>query len=157
VNLKITLILAIATLISLPSFATKIAVEEDEVRAADAAWCKAAVAKDVDGYLSFFAEDGLELAPNSLPMTKPALRKLLLSEFSNPGYSVHWAARTIVVAEDGKLAYTIGAYDFTLNDSKGKPVTDHGKYVTVWKKQPDGKWKVAVDIYNSDPTAQAKP
>ena len=38
----------------------------------------------------------------------------------------------------------------TVNDAKGKPVTDRGKYVEAWKKQADGAWKVVEDIYNSD-------
>lgn len=27
---------------------------------------------------------------------------------------------------------------------------DTGKYLTVWKKQPDGNWKIVRDIFNSD-------
>ena len=30
------------------------------------------------------------------------------------------------------------------------PVADRGKFVEVWKKQADGKWKVVADIFNSD-------
>jgi ketosteroid isomerase-like protein len=44
-----------------------------------------------------------------------------------------------------------------MNDPKGKPVNDKGKYVTVYGKQPDGKWKVVVDIFNSDLPAPAPP
>jgi ketosteroid isomerase-like protein len=36
-------------------------------------------------------------------------------------------------------------------------VTDHGKYVAVWKKQADGNWKVAVDIWNTDLPLPAPP
>jgi len=32
----------------------------------------------------------------------------------------------------------------------GTPMTDHGKYATIWRKQTDGSWKVVVDIFNSD-------
>jgi ketosteroid isomerase-like protein len=38
----------------------------------------------------------------------------------------------------------------TKNDAGGKPVTTKGKYVVVWKKQADGKWKVIEDIDNPD-------
>lgn len=27
-----------------------------------------------------------------------------------------------------------------MNDASGKPVTDRGKYLEVWKKQTDGTW-----------------
>jgi ketosteroid isomerase-like protein len=37
----------------------------------------------------------------------------------------------------------------TFNGPDGKPVPDHGKYVTVWQKQGDA-WKVIVDCFNSD-------
>jgi len=37
-----------------------------------------------------------------------------------------------------------------MNDASGKPVNDHGKYVEVWEKQADGKWKCGTDIWNSD-------
>jgi ketosteroid isomerase-like protein len=37
-----------------------------------------------------------------------------------------------------------------VNDAQGKPVTDNGKFVEVWKKQSDGKWKCVADTYNSD-------
>jgi ketosteroid isomerase-like protein len=32
----------------------------------------------------------------------------------------------------------------------GEQRQDHGKYVEVWKKQPDGSWKCVIDMYNSD-------
>ena len=44
----------------------------------------------------------------------------------------------------------MGAYEMSFNDPAGKPVSDKGKYVTIWVKQQDGKWKVAVDMFNSD-------
>ena len=31
-----------------------------------------------------------------------------------------------------------------------EPTHDTGKYVEIWRKQPDGKWLIAVDISNSD-------
>jgi ketosteroid isomerase-like protein len=38
----------------------------------------------------------------------------------------------------------------TFNDPTGKTVSDKGKYVTVWKKQKDGSWKVLLDVFNTD-------
>jgi ketosteroid isomerase-like protein len=37
-----------------------------------------------------------------------------------------------------------------MNDPKGSPIMDRGKYVAVWKKQADGSWKVAAESFNSD-------
>ena len=30
------------------------------------------------------------------------------------------------------------------------PIPDHGKYIEIWRRQSDGSWKVALDIFNSD-------
>jgi ketosteroid isomerase-like protein len=37
-----------------------------------------------------------------------------------------------------------------MNDISGKPINDRGKYLEVWEKQPDGKWKCVADMWNSD-------
>jgi ketosteroid isomerase-like protein len=61
------------------------------------------------------------------------------------------------VAKSGELGYTSGTYQMTFNDPSGKPISDTGKYVTVWKKQSDGGWKVLLDSFNSDlPVTGAK-
>jgi len=41
---------------------------------------------------------------------------------------------------------------YTMTDLKTKkPMTDKGKYPTVFTKQPDGIWKAIADAFNSDP------
>jgi ketosteroid isomerase-like protein len=59
------------------------------------------------------------------------------------------------VAQSGDLAYLLGTYVETATDPQGKPVTDKGKLLEVWKKQVDGKWKWVADTYNSDLPAAA--
>ncbi len=50
----------------------------------------------------------------------------------------------------GDPGYTLATLELTMNDAEGNPVTDRQKWVGVWKKQPDGSWKCAVLILNSD-------
>jgi ketosteroid isomerase-like protein len=50
----------------------------------------------------------------------------------------------------GDLAVETGAYEMTLVPKKGPEVTDTGKYLTVWRKQPDGSWKVIRDAGNTN-------
>jgi ketosteroid isomerase-like protein len=69
---------------------------------------------------------------------------------ASPGFALSWQASKVEASRGGDLAYSVGTYELTMNDPKGKPVTDRGKYMTVWKKQPDGQWKVVTDMYNSD-------
>ena len=37
-----------------------------------------------------------------------------------------------------------------INDANGNPIEDKGKYIEIWRKQKDGKWKCTADIFNSD-------
>ncbi len=55
----------------------------------------------------------------------------------------------------GDLAYNRGTFSFSADskDPKGKPISDHGKYIVVMKRQPDGSWKWTRDIDNSDGSA----
>ncbi len=59
------------------------------------------------------------------------------------------------VARSGDLAYVSGNYEFNEQDNGGKPITDKGKYLEVWKKQPNGSWKCAADMFSSDLPAVA--
>jgi ketosteroid isomerase-like protein len=118
---------------------------------ADAAWAQAASAKDLDGTISFLADGASTFPPNATMVTgEVALRELWAEEFATPGFAVSWQASTAEVSAGGDLGYTVGTYEGTMNDPEGNPVTDRGKYVTVWKKQPDGSWKAVADIWNSD-------
>ena len=54
----------------------------------------------------------------------------------------------------GDLGYTSDNFEITVNDAQGNPVAERGKNLAIWKKQPDGSWKVVFAIWNSDqPTA----
>jgi len=51
----------------------------------------------------------------------------------------------------GDLAYVRGTYSFSMPAAGGRPaMSDHGKFLEIRRRQPDGKWLVSVDIFNSD-------
>jgi len=126
------------------------AADERAIREADSAWSAASGAKDLDRYLSYFAPDASIFPPNApIIAGLESIRKAVAQYFATTG---HMSSRTakVEVSRGGDLGYASGTYEFTFNDAKGQPVTDRGKYLTVWKKQSDGKWKAVVDMYNSD-------
>jgi uncharacterized protein (TIGR02246 family) len=51
----------------------------------------------------------------------------------------------------GDLAVETGTYVITVQPKRGGEVKEAGKYLTVWKRQPDGSWKIVRDIMNADP------
>lgn len=133
------------------------AADEAAIRDADAQWSKTAGAKDVDGTVAYYTDDATVLSPNA-PMTtgKPAIRAVW-AELLGPGTSIAWQASKVEVARSGDLSYIMGTYQLTMKDPQGNPVNDKGKFVEVWKKQADGKWKVVADIFNSDLPVAAPP
>jgi ketosteroid isomerase-like protein len=127
------------------------AADEAALRAADVAFSKAVEAKQLDAALAFYADDAVVLMPNTPMMTaKETIRKSFSEMLAVPGLLMKWQVTKVEAARSGDFGYTIGTYEMTMNDAKGKPVTDHGKYATTWKKQADGNWKVVVDISNTD-------
>jgi len=51
----------------------------------------------------------------------------------------------------GDLAFVRSSYRMTMEiPGAPGPVTDEGKFVEIRRKQADGRWLVAVDIFNSN-------
>src|ERR1700720_2097415 len=124
---------------------------EQALRDIDSQWSAAAAAKDLDKTISYYSDDAIVLPPNEASATtKEAIRNVWKDLLASPGLVVSWKATKVEVAKSGDLACLSGSYEITMNDASGKPVNDHGKYVEVWEKQADGKWKCGTDIWNSD-------
>jgi ketosteroid isomerase-like protein len=130
---------------------------EQNLRDLDDQWSTAAGMKDLEKTVSFYSEDAIVMPPNApAATTKEAIRKVWQDLLASPGLVMRWKTTKVEVANSGDLACISGTYDMTMNDPSGKPVNDHGKYVEVWEKQADGKWKCGTDIWNSDlPVAPA--
>jgi uncharacterized protein (TIGR02246 family) len=127
------------------------AADEAAIRVASQEWSNAASSRDLEKAVSFYADDATYNPPGApLAAGKDAIRKVWAGVVAIPGGNLRWVTSKVEVARSGDLAYDTGAYTLTKNDASGKPVTAAGKYVVVWKKQADGKWKVIEDIDNPD-------
>lgn len=127
------------------------AADERAIRAADAAGLKAAQAKDVNGAITNYADDASWLPPNApIAKGKDAIRAGWAALLGSPGLTIDWQITKLEVAHSGDLAYTLYAYQMSMQGPEGKPIADHGKDMAVWKKQQDGTWKMVADTFNSD-------
>jgi uncharacterized protein (TIGR02246 family) len=122
------------------------AADEAAIRAADAAWSKAAGDKDAARTASYYADSAVLMAAGS-PITtgKDAIQKGFTGMMTDPKFGLSFAPTKVEVSKAGDLAYEIGDYEITFSDKKGKPLTTKAKYVVVWGKQADGSWKALVD------------
>jgi uncharacterized protein (TIGR02246 family) len=134
--------------------------DEDKasIRAVDAQWARAAKAGDGEGIAALYTSDAILLPPGE-PMVKGEAAKKYWVDFAN-GFSGPTELNTMAVEGSGDVATAIGTYTMTLTPRKAgaKPLpTDEGKYIEVLKRQGDGPWKIAYDIWNPDaPPASAK-
>ena len=127
------------------------AADEAALRKLDDEWSKAAGAKDVEKTISYYSADAVVMPPNIPTLTgKDPIRTLWKSMLDSPDFSGGWKATKVEVARSGDLAYLSGTYEFNEKDDGGKPITDKGKYLEVWKKQADGSWKCVADMFSSD-------
>ncbi|HEX7424354.1 MAG TPA: nuclear transport factor 2 family protein [Terriglobales bacterium] len=101
-----------------------------------------------DAFLTYFAEDGVELVDGGGINTKDAMRK---QPPWPEGTTLTWTPVKAEMAASGDLGYTYGNYVYTAKNKEGKLVANYGKYTSIWKKQKDGQWKVVVDMGNSSP------
>ncbi len=122
---------------------------EYALAATDAAWMKVYHAKDLAKSVAFCDELASMLVPNAPIATgKDAIAKAIESDFKND--DIAWHVKKVGVAKSGDLGYTSGTTEMTFKDASGNTKSDKGKYLTVWKKQADGTWKVLFDMFNSD-------
>lgn len=102
--------------------------------------------------MSFYAEDVISL-PNYEKMLegKDALRKSN-EAMAKAGWKVtSFEPVTLKVTSCDKTITEIGTYKISFSmEGMPKPITDVGKYVTIWEKQKDGSLKIKIEIWNSD-------
>ena len=119
------------------------------IKARSELWSKAGSVKDSASFATFYAEDATVMLPNEPAIHgMDAIKAVLTPMMQDPNFSLSFTTDKVEVS--GILAYTQGTLTRKSTGRDGKPLTDTGKYLTVWKKQADGSWKALEDIFNSD-------
>jgi len=131
--------------------AVDLAAEEKAIRTAAAEWGAAIKARDLEKTLSFYAAEATILPPSMMRASTPEQRRKTWEAFyKDPAELASIETTDITLSHHGDLAYETGQFTQSVKDKKGKTSTVVGKYLVVWKKQADGKWKAVVDTWNMD-------
>ena len=115
----------------------------DSLVAAENAFAATSVAKGIrESFLMFFAEDGINFQPHPTKTRESFLKRS--APATRPPVELNWRPIYADVSRAGDLGYTTGPYTFKdLSPEKGP--ARYGYYFSIWKKQTNGEWKVAVD------------
>ena len=106
------------------------------------------VAQDFDSLIQLYTSDVVIMPPNG-----PSVhgRDSLRAWFESFPRVTHMEVRVDHVDGQGDLAYVIGSYTMTIHpEGAPGPIEDRGKFIEIRKRQPDGTWPLAADIFNSD-------
>lgn len=120
------------------------------IRDADIAFAKATAARGVDGWVDYFADSGVQVIPGRNVIGKAAIHELMAPSLGDTARTLTWAPTSAEVSASGDLGYTIGRWERT-GRTKDSTHVSRGSYVTIWRKQTDGAWKVVLDVGNADP------
>jgi ketosteroid isomerase-like protein len=131
------------------------ASEKTRLLQRDAEWAAAASeGLDIELILSFWTDDAIVIPPG-LPSVvgKAALRQYVEGSMKIPGFRITWTSDDITFSPDGQLAYILSRNAVTMNAPDGAPTTTEGRAVTIWRRESDGEWRCAVDIWNAETAA----
>ena len=124
---------------------------EDEAAIRDGAqsFVQAALAGDWASAAATFTEDAIRMPPNG-PIIEGRAAIQAAEEESGAVLEDFTLSSVEIDGRDG-LAYERGTYSVTYTvPGMPEPMRDTGKYVVILRKQPDGSWLLAIDIWNSD-------
>jgi ketosteroid isomerase-like protein len=116
----------------------------------EARFAKDVAARGGQAVVDWIAGDGVLLGNGQAPeVGRVAIAKTMT--WSAKDYQLTWTPTDAVMGPSGDMGYTWGHYEGRSKDANGNPVTTGGRYITVWRKQPDGQWKVVLDAGANEP------
>jgi ketosteroid isomerase-like protein len=123
--------------------------DNEEIMNIDKAFSKLSEEKGMkQAFLEYAAEDAVILRENSYPQVGKNAMAERFKSFSDTGFILTWEPLFAEIASSGDLGYSYGIYTGTSKDSLGSPLVEKGTYVSIWKKDNDGKWKFILDTGN---------
>ncbi len=112
-------------------------------------WMEAVKRGDPASLAALYTEDATLLPPNS-----EAIRgRQGIEAFFKAGMQMGISEATLETVDVeylGDVAYEVGAYTMKIEPEGGQATADKGKYVVVWKRDGDGPWKLAIDMWNTN-------
>lgn len=115
----------------------------------NALWADAWTKGDAAAVAALFAEDGKFLSSSGkIYKGHEQILNLYINAMKGIGTEIKGMKVTVETTNvwlDGDMVYETGKYGYNYEEN-GKPTVEAGKYVTIWKKQKNGEWKLFMDM-----------
>jgi uncharacterized protein (TIGR02246 family) len=116
--------------------------DERAIREVVATWMAASKAGDHDTVLGLMTDDVVFMVPGAEPFGKEAFGAA--SKGQRPGL-MEGSADVVELQVLGDWAYLRNRLKVTIAPPGGSPVTRAGYTLTILRKEPDGRWRLARD------------
>ncbi|MDQ6860616.1 MAG: nuclear transport factor 2 family protein [Verrucomicrobiota bacterium] len=90
-------------------------------------------------FLQFLADDAIIFHPGPINARQEWARR------PEKGISLKWRPVFAAISRSADLGYTTGPAEWRKEKDDEKPF-GYGQFISIWRKQKDGSWKVAVDV-----------
>ncbi len=120
---------------------------ENDVRCTEIAFSLSVENRDSGAFASFLDED-TRFIGQSVLRGSSAVAEGWSVFFTESGPELVWRPYIVEVAATGDLALSRGPYRARALNAEGELVESWGIYNSVWRKEPDGKWKIIFDAGN---------
>ena len=112
---------------------------------ADRAFAADVAAGGADAWAAWFAPDGAMVQEGTGEIRGRAAIREAVAYLDQPGPTLTWEPTRADIAASGDLGWTTGTYVFRATPDAPP---NRGRYVSIWRKQPDGAWRVVMDLGN---------
>lgn len=130
--------------------------DEEKLLETDVAFSQASATNGpAEAFNMFLDDNAIQLPANSHPII--GREAIFEGMKEDEGVALTWTPVKAEVSKSGDLGYTWGNYKVSRRGTDGIAKFGYGKYLNVWKKQPNGEWKVLIDMGNSSPPPENRP
>jgi ketosteroid isomerase-like protein len=103
-------------------------------------FAKTSIGKGIKtAFLTYLADDGIIFRPDIVN------GKEWYSDQPASGAVLNWDPVFADISLSAEMGYTTGPWEYSKENQQDVP-DQFGQYVSIWKKQNDGLWKVVVDV-----------